>query len=333
MSWQEELRRLDAELANGTISLHDHRKLREELLAAASGRFEPAPVAAPLGQRPGTPEPEPGNASAALLASQRPTTAPSPADERPTERMPHPLISEAPTVVTQAIGPLPTLTPPPSRASGVPPLPTVPVRNNRRKPTWLFVAGGILLSVVLIVVATVLLFNRGEPAPAPTAAAPAPVSSASVPLARRLPALPGTANPGSGTVPLADGPSRGLYPAEAAQEFARNGADQVEYRASSSGSQLYFLLAVQAGSGPGARAVADYMRNGALHSGFTPVPDDPSIVTGVQNGRRMDGTWYASGDVAIIFWVSQPAGTHQEAQLKQSLVATRSALQAALPPR
>ena len=44
MSWQDELRRLDAELANGTITQHQHRKMRDELLAAASGNVAPASV-------------------------------------------------------------------------------------------------------------------------------------------------------------------------------------------------------------------------------------------------------------------------------------------------
>ena len=56
MSWQEELRRLDAELAGGRITRHEHRKQRDELLAAASGGAAPSPVAAPLvpvGTQPG----------------------------------------------------------------------------------------------------------------------------------------------------------------------------------------------------------------------------------------------------------------------------------------
>ena len=334
MSWQDELRRLDAELAKGTISLHDHRRLRDELLAAASGRFEPAPVAAPRRRTgsPRPPEPEPRNASAALLASQRPTTATSPADERATERMPHPRITEAPTVVTQAIGPLPPLTPPPD-SERVPPLPTVPVRPSERRRTWLFVAGAVVLTVVLIVIASVLLLNRDTPAPSTASPAPGPTVAAPTPLAQRLPALPGTANADSGTVPVADGPRRGLYPAEAAQEFARNGATEIEYRASTSGTRLYFLLAVPATSPAAARTVAGYMRDGALSTGFTPLPDDSSVVTGVQNGRTMNGTWYSSDNVAIIFWVSQPANARQATELKQALDQTRSALQQALPAR
>ncbi|MEV7093070.1 hypothetical protein AB0M80_09485 [Amycolatopsis sp. NPDC051045] len=52
MSWQEELRRLDAELAEGRIEPADHRKQRDELLAQASGSTVPSPVPSPL-RRPG----------------------------------------------------------------------------------------------------------------------------------------------------------------------------------------------------------------------------------------------------------------------------------------
>ncbi|MEU8630827.1 hypothetical protein AB0C38_01570 [Amycolatopsis sp. NPDC048633] len=48
MSWQEELRRLDADLAAGRIEPAAHRKQREELLAQASGSTVPSPVPAPL---------------------------------------------------------------------------------------------------------------------------------------------------------------------------------------------------------------------------------------------------------------------------------------------
>jgi hypothetical protein len=52
MSWQEELRRLDAELAEGRIEPAAHRKQRDELLAQASGSTVPSPVPSPL-RRPG----------------------------------------------------------------------------------------------------------------------------------------------------------------------------------------------------------------------------------------------------------------------------------------
>jgi hypothetical protein len=48
MSWQEELRRLDADLSAGRIGHAEHRRKREELLAEASGGAAASPVASPL---------------------------------------------------------------------------------------------------------------------------------------------------------------------------------------------------------------------------------------------------------------------------------------------
>jgi hypothetical protein len=43
MTWQEELRQLDAALANGEVSAGDYRRRRDEILAAASSAQSPAP--------------------------------------------------------------------------------------------------------------------------------------------------------------------------------------------------------------------------------------------------------------------------------------------------
>lgn len=52
MSWQDELRLLDVELASGRLGHAEHRRKRDELLAAASGGTMPSPVPSPL-RRPG----------------------------------------------------------------------------------------------------------------------------------------------------------------------------------------------------------------------------------------------------------------------------------------
>ncbi|MEU4254217.1 hypothetical protein AB0F15_43175 [Amycolatopsis sp. NPDC026612] len=71
MSWQEELRRLDAELAEGRIEPADHRKQRDELLAQASGSTVPSPVPSPL-RRPGE-----------TWRSTNPAHQPAPAQQAP----------------------------------------------------------------------------------------------------------------------------------------------------------------------------------------------------------------------------------------------------------
>ncbi|QUQ69919.1 hypothetical protein [Kutzneria sp. CA-103260] len=58
MTWQEELRALDAELADKGITPAEYRRRRDNLLAAASGGFPPAAQVAP--QRPAQPTPPQG---------------------------------------------------------------------------------------------------------------------------------------------------------------------------------------------------------------------------------------------------------------------------------
>ncbi|MTD58326.1 hypothetical protein [Amycolatopsis pithecellobii] len=326
MTWQEDLRRLDMQLASGEISLREHRKQREELLAAASGGFSPSPVTAPvIAQQP------PGR-SAALLASDRPTSAPSPADERSTESMRHPTIHDLPTVVTPAIGPLPGLQP---SKQQVPPLPTRPNRPSRHRPTWLFLALGVLLVLLMIIGATWFLGVRDKPAPATGAAPVTPSTTPSVPVVpieQRVPALPGVPETGNAMVSVDQGAQRGLYPAQAAQFFAENEVTEIVYRGSSLNNERYFLLVVHAADAAKAKKVADYMRSGALSTGFVPLPADSSVLSGTRSGRLMNGTWYSSGDLAVILWLSQPAAAARAAQLKQHLDRTKAELTAALPP-
>lgn len=83
MSWQEELRRLDAELAQGRIEPADHRKQRDELLAQASGSTVPSPVPSPL-RRPGE-----------TWRSTNPAHHPAPAQQAPPPQRresPHPAV-------------------------------------------------------------------------------------------------------------------------------------------------------------------------------------------------------------------------------------------------
>lgn len=65
MSWQEELRRLDAELAAGTISSSEHRRRREDILAEVSG----APLVSSFSPAASAPD---STTSAAGKASEKP---------------------------------------------------------------------------------------------------------------------------------------------------------------------------------------------------------------------------------------------------------------------
>jgi hypothetical protein len=107
MSWQEDLRRLDADLAAGRIEPAAHRKQRDELLAAASGSTVPSPVPSPL-HRPGARSWQSTNP--AYGQPTEPTPPPRPAPKQPT-------VAERPWIRNQPQG---SSTPP---TSAVPALP------------------------------------------------------------------------------------------------------------------------------------------------------------------------------------------------------------------
>ncbi|RZQ62141.1 hypothetical protein [Amycolatopsis suaedae] len=106
MSWQEELRQLDAQLADGRLTPAEHRRQRDELLAEASGAGSPSPVAAPL--RTSTPirrprPAEPAEQPTAPAPTAEPTHSatqvlPQWRSHNPSAPPPPPPISQQPTV-------------------------------------------------------------------------------------------------------------------------------------------------------------------------------------------------------------------------------------------
>ncbi|WP_236790234.1 hypothetical protein [Amycolatopsis sp. GM8] len=349
MTWQEDLRRLDVQLASGEISLREHRRQREELLAAASGGFSPSPVKAPVegGQAHAWPEspawpaeqPAAPSWSASLLSTDRPTSAPSPADENPTDSMRYPTtIHEAPTIVTRAIGPLPGLTP---AKPEVPPLPTRPVRTGRGKPTWLFLALGIFIVLAMIIGATWLLGTRNDPSPAssaPTSSAP-PVDPAGAAerAEARLPTLPGAANPANSTLSIDKALQLKLITQADADVMKAAGAQEIIYRAASNPANSpngTALLVVPVPSPAEATKLAAAQRKHLTDTGFTMAALGPAnadlIFTGSSSAGRVTALWYSSGPLAVGIGVSQPL-TGDPNQLRSRLEQIRTQVTGAFP--
>jgi len=97
MSWQEDLRRLDADLAAGRIEPGPHRKQRDELLAQASGSTVPSPVPSPL-RRPGA---STWHSTNPAYGQQQPAPpwrvqAPQPRSETPPEQLAQPIPARPP---------------------------------------------------------------------------------------------------------------------------------------------------------------------------------------------------------------------------------------------
>ncbi|MGY6656976.1 hypothetical protein ACXIZN_32930 [Amycolatopsis sp. TRM77291] len=383
MSWQDELRQLDVELASGRIGHTEHRKRRDELLAEASGGAMPSPVASPLRhpagpwhstnpaarpaelptvtlppvppseqqtqafdtrpREPERPAAEPretpkGRRSLPFLPDHK-TTAPSPADINP-------------TVYLRAEPPQPrrdpgTRQPPRSLPSLAPDDAVLPHRApaledyafvGKRRPTWLFIAAGVLVVLGLIIGGTVWLGapKGGDQSPPAIAQAPDAVGGpgAAQPepaLEDRVPALPGSPLPENSTVSLDKGVELKLFPKESAQIFAQHGVTSVVFRGSSDGDIGYLAYAIPARSDEDAKAVVAYLMQASQAGGFALRADDPESVTGRDGARRMDGTWFTSGKVAVVLWASQPFDLDKN-KLRTSLDKTRATFKEALPP-
>lgn len=372
MSWQEELRRLDAELAGGNITRHEHRKQRDELLAAASGGGVTSPLAAPLvaagsqprwqsanpvqseaGQseqaQPGPPPETPAppqtptvttSPPADLLATDRPTTAPSPADEQSTDSMGYPGMSEAPTVITRPVmpGDLPGLAPPsPRHFSGVERQPSTPVPAQARVPgrTWLFLGLGVFLVISLIVGAT-WFFSKPSTGTATTA--PTSPVNPQLDVEGKLPVLPGKANPNNSTMPIDKAVQLQVISTEDASKVRASGAQQVVYRASSDATNVedgYLMLAIPTGSASDAAKLVQGLRETLTGSGFKADPLGPgdagTAYTGSNSTGRVTALWYTSGTLAIGIGVSQSLNGNS-ATLRTRLVQVRDSVAVALPP-
>ncbi|WP_284743329.1 hypothetical protein [Amycolatopsis sp. RTGN1] len=378
MSWQEELRRLDAELAEGRIEPAEHRKQRDELLAQASGSTVPSPVPSPL-RRPGdtwrsanpashpvshpVPPPQRVESPRPAVPYQKPhppwqrTGLPVSANSSPVPAIPDHMMTApspadiVPTRYLRIDGPaahepgsrFPPITPP----RGETHLPPPRDAGSEEPPgkhrfggdgssswrAWPFIALGVLVVLGMIIGGTMWL-GQDDPKPDDplTTFVPQPPAAAAQPqLEDQVPPLPGKQYPESSTMSLAKGLDLNLYPKESAQVFSQHGVTQFVYRGSATGDTGYIAFALPTRSADDAKAVIDYLRAAADAGGFVPVAADPKAVTGRSGDRRMDGTWYTSGKVALVLWASQPFAQDKN-ELKTSLDNALAVFQKALPP-
>ncbi|WP_298181315.1 hypothetical protein [Saccharomonospora sp.] len=420
MSWQEELRRLDAELAAGAISSNEHRRRREDILAEVSGApllpqapattstgssgsattdgaktseaptssdastastaepstptaepstppstapAEPAPTASedsqetsaetavPQSSAPdwratnparaagdstgststGTaseepyqsPEPpkSPALNAAALLSGDTPTTAPSPADERPTELIRYPDFSHLP---------------PPEGDR-----PPVTGNDSPRRPglTWVAVSGAVLLALGAVIGGAWWL-GQDSSTPAPSAVASpddgmpgktgADERTEEAALADRLPSLPGEQSPNNSTMSVERGMEIGLYPAKTAEFFTEHGVTEVIVRGSLDGSTGYQLLVLRTEEPAQAQAVAEYLYQVTLSEKQSQSEGPLYMASGPFGEKQVSGAWYASGEYTVAMVITEPADG-DNAELTDRLQHMVDSLQEVLP--
>ncbi|TLW93440.1 hypothetical protein FFT09_08575 [Saccharomonospora piscinae] len=277
----------------------------------------PAQPPAPADDRSGTP-------ASALLSTTRRTTAPSPADERPTVMLRLPDYSAAPP------------------ASGVDsghPGPTEPGRDGPRRTglTWVAISGAVLVALGAVVGGAWWLGqDRTEPPPAAAASPPGQSAEAGgddeqPALADRIPALPGTPGANDSTVAVDKGVELNLYPEHSATILAEHGVTEVVHRSSTDGATSYFLLVVPTPDERQAASLADELGSLMVGAGFAELDGVRGGLTGTLDDREVRGAWYASGAAAVNLWVSHGGAGDGErlATLTERAVGT---LQEALPP-
>ncbi|SFW52037.1 hypothetical protein [Amycolatopsis australiensis] len=368
MSWQEDLRQLDADLAAGRIEPAAHRKQRDELLAQASGSTVPSPVPSPL-RRPATawqsknPAAQPEAAPAQRLDTpsnppgyqppirppvrQTPpvppwqrtginvppvadhlTTAPSPADITPTRYL----------TVEGAVPDRPQVSrfppPYPPGAAPAPPAPDEPGKHRSdepgaRRPTWLFLALGVLLVLAMIVGVTAWIGSGSDPAPEANAPSSASDSTRTPPLDDRVPQMPGKQNPNNSTMSVAKGLELGLYPASTADLLNANGATKVIYRGAADGDVSYLVLVVPTSSPGNAQTVVEKLYQDALTGGFRSVQSPLRTVSGRDGATFLNTTWYGSGSNVVSIGIAEPY--RGQAGLSSELDKAVDALEAVLP--
>jgi hypothetical protein len=371
MSWQEDLRRLDADLAAGRIEPAAHRKQRDELLAQASGSTVPSPVPSPLRrpatawqsqnpaaqpegpppQRLGTPANPPGyqparrppvhqptpvppwkrTGSGVPIVADHLTTAPSPADITPTRYLrvegsvpDRPQVSRFPSPYPAGAEPAPPAAEEPGKhRSGS------SAGDGRGRPTWLFLALGVLLVLAMIVGVIAWIGAGSDPAPLANAPTSASDATRTPPLDDRVPQMPGTQNPNNSTMSVAKGLELGLYPASTADLLTANGATKVIYRGSADGDVSYLVVVASTSSPASAQTVVDKLYQEALAGGFRSVQSALRTVSGRDGKTFLNTTWYGSGSNVVSIGIAEPY--RGQAGLSSELDKAVDALEAVLP--
>lgn len=142
-----------------------------------------------------------------------------------------------------------------------------------------------------------------------------------------MPVLPGEPSEQDATISVASGVDLALYSSQAAEVFTENGASEVTLRHSTEGDDGYLVLVIPTNTSEDAGNVIDFLRESELAAGLT---ETEIGVTGSNDTGRMSGTWYVSGNAAVVVWVSQPLSGDPNS-LEQRLQSTVDLVQESFP--
>ncbi|WP_134727997.1 hypothetical protein [Amycolatopsis nivea] len=249
------------------------------------------------------------------FSTDRPTTAPSPADDRP----------------TAVFGAIPANGQPEPRR-----LWEDDAKPRRGKPTWLFLSLAVLVVLALVVGGIWFLGNKNDSndtAAQPPAASSAP-NTQPASLEDKLPTLPGTPNPENSTMALDKAVQAKAVSDADANLMRAAGADQLVYHAYAGTDGGTTLIAVPAPSKAQAGQLVQGLRQNLVTGGFDSSPLGPAatdlLYTGSSPAGRVMAFWYTSGGVSVGIGVSGPVG-QDPAVLRSRMEEIRAKVAAALP--
>ena len=283
MSWQEELRALDAELAEKRIAPAEYRRRRDNLLAAASGGLPPATG----------PFPQQGadHQQQQMYPQQQQQAVPpwSPVTELP---MYQPLADQQP--------PAPQYQPRPTLDEEIFNVRmTKPARRSRAA-----------LLLVVVVVAVLLLAGGWwfGVKPMMDSASTPPVTSALH--LDDLPTLPGTVRLDRAELSVFEGQNRGLFDSRESDFLNNDKVSQVTFTGSADGKLNYVVYAFVTDSAAGGTKVAAdllaYQKLGGLTAADqVGLPDGVKVVKLVSGDQVQYRAIYSSGVNAVLIAAAQ----------------------------
>lgn len=272
MDWQASLRALDKRLADGEVSPGEHRRVRDEILAEASGAI------GRVGQ-----SPSPAETTQVIARSpSAPVEQPSPSVVLPPITREH---RSTGTIDGNQV----------FAATG----------TAGRKP-WR--TAGMVFTVLAVLCASVWwVALRGDEAPATQAQRPAPAGPAA-PGGRpadMLPSLPGTPSANNSTLSIDRAVELKLLSGHDARLYRDHGVEEVVYRGSRSGATGMMVLVVPARSEADAAAITDALHDHLIQVGFADIAGTrPTGFTRTDAQFTTFGTVYRSRLVSVQVSVS-----------------------------
>ncbi|WP_199730299.1 flagellar basal body-associated FliL family protein [Amycolatopsis panacis] len=241
------------------------------------------------------------------------TTAPSPADVKPTDKF-------------DAVGGQPEL----RRLWEEDP------RSKKARPSWLFLSVGVLVVLALIVGGIWYFGSKSDSPDAADHVSPPPVPSSNQPAALedKLPKLPGTPSQDNSTMALAKAVQVKAVSQADADLMRASGADELVYHSYAGDPGGTLLIAVPSASPAQAAQLVKGLRQNLVTGGFDSSPLGPAatdlVYTGSSPAGKVTAYWYTSGSVAVGVGVSAPLD-RDPAALRSRIEQIRAQVAATLP--